>query len=185
MITRLNPRARRDRFGSKINLAPSPARATAVPWLSVILGSLTPLLPFIASAPIVPPVGFMMLLGWRLVRPGLLPLWAGFPLGLFDDLFSGQPLGCGVLLWSLAMLGIEAVEARFPWRNFLLDWLTAGLALALYLMVSALFSGGGGGYARIVLIGPQLLLSILLFPIVARMVARLDRFRLMRVRAIG
>ena len=64
------------------------ARATALPWLTILLGSLTPWLPVIAPAPVLPPFGFLFLLAWRLLRPGLLPLWAGLPLGLFDDLYS-------------------------------------------------------------------------------------------------
>ena len=67
-----------------------------------------------------------MLLGWRMVRPGLLPLWAGAPLGAFDDLVSGQPFGSAILLWSLAMIAIELIETRFPWRGFWQDWFTAG-----------------------------------------------------------
>ncbi len=42
-----------------------------------MLGSLAPLLPIIAAGPVLPPFGFMMLLAWRMVRPGLLPLWIG------------------------------------------------------------------------------------------------------------
>ena len=85
----LNPKSRRDPFGSRINRAHSPAaRLRRCRGLTILLGSLTPWLPVIAPAPVLPPFGFMMLLAWRLLRPGLLPLWAGLPLGLFDDLYS-------------------------------------------------------------------------------------------------
>jgi hypothetical protein len=64
---------------------------------AILFGSLPPWLPIIAPAPVPPPLGFLLLLAWRLLRPGLLPPWAGLPLGLFDDLYSGQPTGSGPL----------------------------------------------------------------------------------------
>ncbi len=184
-MERLHPDARRDPFGSKINRSHSPIIALGVPWVSIMLGSLTPWLPVIAAAPVLPPFGYVFLLAWRLLRPGLLPLWAGLPLGLFDDLYSGQPLGSGVLLFSVTLIVIELIEARFPWRNFWLDWLTAAGLLTAYVALAALVSGGLGGAEQALVIVPQLLLAIVLYPLVARLVAQLDRWRLTRVRRIG
>ena len=184
-MERLNPQSRRDPFGSRINRTQLPLLAYGLPWLTIMLGSLTPWLPVIAPAPVLPPFGYMLLLAWRLLRPGLLPLWAGLPLGLFDDLYSGQPLGSGDLLFSLTLLAIELIELRFPWRTFLLDWLTASAMLVAYIAFAALFSGAALTLVQLTVIVPQLLLSIVLFPIIARMVSFLDRLRLMRVRRIS
>ncbi|MFA7596430.1 MAG: rod shape-determining protein MreD [Novosphingobium sp.] len=184
MIDEYNPRARRDPFGSKINRDHSPVIASSLPWVTIMLGSLCPMLPIIPPAPLFPPAGFMMLLGWRLVRPGLLPPWAGCLLGAFDDLFSGQPFGCAILLWSLSLLAIEALETRFPWRGFMQDWLVAALLIAAYLVSGAILAGNGSAAERIVALPPQLLLSVLLFPIFGRMVSTLDRFRLRRFRTV-
>lgn len=184
-MERLNPQSRRDPFGSRINRTQLPLLAYGLPWLTIMLGSLTPWLPVIAPAPVLPPFGYMLLLAWRLLRPGLLPLWAGLPLGLFDDLYSGQPLGSGILLFSLTLLAIELIELRFPWRTFLLDWLTASAMLVAYIAFAALFSGAALTLVQLTVIVPQLLLSIVLFPIIARMVSFLDRLRLMRVRRIS
>ena len=181
----LHAKARRDPYGSKINRTHLPLLAYGLPWLSILLGSLTPWLPVITPAPVLPPFGLMLLLAWRLLRPGLLPLWAGLPFGLFDDLYSGQPFGSAVLLFSLALLAIELIEIRFPWRNFWLDWLTASAILIVYLVVAAVLSGSALTSMQLAVIAPQLVLSIVLFPVVARLVAQLDRLRLMRVRRIG
>jgi rod shape-determining protein MreD len=181
----LHPRARRDPFGSKINRTHAPLLAYGLPWLTILLGSLTPWLPIISPAPVLPPFGFMMLLAWRLLRPGLLPLWAGLPLGLFDDFYSGQPVGSGVLLFSLTLIAIELIEIRFPWRNFWIDWLTASAILVIYLAIAALFSGAELTLVQLRVIMPQLVLSIVLFPVIARLVAHLDRLRLMRIRRLG
>jgi rod shape-determining protein MreD len=181
----LHPGARRDPFGSKINRTHLPLLAYGLPWLTILLGSLTPWLPIISPAPVLPPLGFAMLLAWRLLRPGLLPLWAGLPLGLFDDFYSGQPVGSGVLLFSLTLIAIELIEIRFPWRNFWIDWLTASAMLIIYLAVAAVLSGAELTFVQLRVILPQLVLSIVLFPVVARLVAHLDRLRLMRVRRLG
>lgn len=184
-MERLNPRARSDVFGRKINRDHSPVLSYGLPWLTILLGSLTPLLPIIAPAPILPPLGYMFLLAWRMSRPGLLPMWAGLPLGLFDDLYSGQPLGSGILLFSLTMIALELIELRFPWRGFWQDWISAALFLAVYLAAAALLSGASITLVQLTLLVPQLLLSIVLFPIIAAMVSLLDRIRLARVRRIG
>ena len=184
-MERLNPNARRDQFGSKINRDHSPVLAYGLPWLTILLASLTPMLPIIASAPLVPPLGYLFLLAWRVLRPGLLPMWAGLPLGLFDDLYSGQPIGSGILLFSLTMIALDLIELRFPWRGFWQDWGVAALFSAAYLMLAALFSGGSLSWIQLPLILPQLLITIMVFPLVAQIVSLLDRMRLTRVRRIG
>jgi rod shape-determining protein MreD len=172
-------------FKKRINRAPSPAVALALPWLSIALASFLPTLPLIASAPVMPPLGFLVLLAWRQVRPGVLPVWAGLPLGLVDDLYSGQPLGSAILLWSLAMLAFDAIEAKFPWRSFLLDWAVAAALAVAYLLLAAIFANLAGGATPLVSLVPQLLATVLLYPLVGRMVAVIDRLRLVRIRTVG
>ena len=178
------PRQLTSYSGKRINRAPSPVLAVGVPWLTVMLASLVPLSPVIASAPVLPPIGFILLLAWRQVRPGLLPVWAGLPLGAFDDQFSGQPFGSGILLWSLAMIVSDLVDMRFPWRNFALEWLVAASLIAASLALGVVFANATGAAATIELILPQLAISILLFPLACRLVARFDRFRLLPFREI-
>lgn len=185
MIDPINPRARRDAFGTKINRDHSTLLAFGVPWLSIMLASLTPLLPIIAPAPILPPLAYMLLLAWRLMRPGLLPSWAGLPLGAFDDLFSGQPFGSGILLFSLTLIGLEMLDARFPWRSFWQDWIVAIGVIAAYLVVAALVSGAHVDRGMLLALVPQFGLAVLMFPIVARVVSMLDRLRLLRVRRLA
>ncbi|MFN3509884.1 MAG: rod shape-determining protein MreD [Tsuneonella troitsensis] len=184
MIAELSNKARSDRYGSKINRTHSPVRAYLVPWLSIVLGSLVALLPVASAVPLVPPLGFLMLLSWRLVRPGLFPVWAGFPLGLFDDMFSGQPFGSAIMLWSATMIAIEILETRFPWRGFFQDWAVSGLLATGYLMIAALFSGGKLGLTMFAVLVPQIVLTLALIPILSRFVSGLDRFRLARVRGL-
>ena len=183
-MERLDPRARSDIYGRRINRAASPWRTRSVPYVTIMLGSLLPVLLIADLMPLSPSFGFLMLLGWRMVRPGLLPLWAGAPLGAFDDLVSGQPFGSAILLWSLALIAIELLETRFPWRGVWQDWFTAGVIGVTYWIVSLLVSGASLTPEMLAAAVPQALLSVLLYPIIARLVAGLDRFRLARARKL-
>ncbi|MBC2669405.1 rod shape-determining protein MreD [Novosphingobium piscinae] len=168
-----------------INRVHSPLLARAVPWLTVALASVVQTLPFIASAPVAPPLGFMVLLGWRQLNPGLLPVWAGLPLGLIDDLYSGQPMGAAMFLWSVAMISLDLIEQRFPWRSYLLDWAVAAGFMTGYLVLAGIIAVPPGSLPLIRVLGPQLVLAILIFPLVERFIALCDRLRLLRFRSIS
>jgi rod shape-determining protein MreD len=170
---------------SRLNRAPWPVVAYLTPWLSIALASVAPGWPVIASFPLMPPLGFLMLLGWRQLHPGLLPVWAGLPLGLCDDLVSGQPVGCAVLLWSAAMLGLEAIELRWPWRNFLVEWSVASVLIAAYLVIAGFVANGITRIDWLMVIPLQIMVSILVYPLVGRLVAWLDRVRLTPFRTFG
>ncbi len=186
MIDRLDPPVQHRAYGrGGINRVTSPWRAKSVPYISIMIGSLLPLYALADVMPIVPPVGFLIFLGWRMMRPGLMPLWAGVPLGAFDDLFSGQPFGSAILLWSVTMITIEIIETRFHLRGFWKYWFTAGLAIVLYLVAAMVVSGARLDLPLILAVIPQIAVSVLLYPLFARLIARLDRFRLSRSRRIG
>jgi rod shape-determining protein MreD len=161
----------------RINRAPWPLLAVGLPWLSIMVASLLTFSPIVASAPVAPPLGFLVFLAWRILRPSLLPLWAGLPLGAWDDLFSGQPFGCAILLWSVTMLAMEDIDARFLWRGFSQDWLVATALTTAYVLLSAAFAGIAAHFPLPLVVGPQLLFSIVLFPVVVSAVAVLDRIR--------
>lgn len=174
-----------NRLSRRISRAPSPLIAYAAPWATVALASCLPGWPLIAMAPIMPPLGFMTLLAWRQLRPGLLPVWAGAVLGLVDDLFSGAPFGAAMMLWSITMIVMDVIEARFPWRNFLTDWLVAGVFIIAYLALGWVIAGRSGGMIPPALIVPQGLAALVAYPMVGRTVGLIDRWRLMRFRVLG
>ncbi|GGB97710.1 hypothetical protein GCM10011494_15220 [Novosphingobium endophyticum] len=163
---------------SRINRVPSPLVAHSLPWLTIMLASVLPGWIVIASAPVLPPLGFLMFVSWRQLRPGLLPIWAGLPLGIVDDLYSGQPFGSAVLLWSLAAIVLEVVEARLPWRNFLTEWLVAIGLIVAYIVFSLVLANVAGASSSLHVIVPQMVISILSFPLVGLIVAKVDRIRL-------
>ena len=159
----------------------SPLRMRGTPILSVMFASLIPSIqPMVSVSPAVPPLGLLMLLAWRLLRPDMWPLWIGLPLGLFDDLVTGHPVGTAMALWTLSMIAIESARLRLLWRDYVQDWLIAVVALICVITMSWLFmhiiagSAGSPGCPR----RRQMVGSILLFPLAARGSAALDRWRL-------
>jgi rod shape-determining protein MreD len=169
-------------LGRRSPFAPPPGafERQAVPIGSVMIASLAPLLPVIATAPVLPPLGLMVLLGWRLLRDDLWPVWIALPLGLFDDIFSGQPLGSAMALWTLCFLAIDLIDSRFVWRDHWQDWGIAALAIAAELGLALCIAHLTGGAMPFILLLPQIAVAVLLFPMIARLCAMLDRLRLAR-----
>lgn len=163
---------------SRIGRAPSQTQRQAVPILSTMLGSLTPIVPVIATAPTMPPWGLLVLLAWRMLHRNLWPVWMGLPLGLFDDLFSGQPLGSSMMLWTLALLGLDLLDRRMLWRDFRQEWIIAGGIVTAVTLLQLTIAHLTGGATSPLYILPQILVSILAFPLVARVCAVLDDWRL-------
>ncbi|MEK6542282.1 MAG: rod shape-determining protein MreD [Pseudomonadota bacterium] len=154
-----------------------PVKMRLVPTLSVLVASALVTLPFDAAFPMLPPLGFMMLISWRMLRADIWPIWIGIPLGLFDDLVSGQPVGSAVALWTVAMLAMEAIDRRIVWRDFGIDWLLAATALFVYLLAGALLARAGDMMQILQLIFPQLAWSAMLLPPAMRVAAMLDGWR--------
>lgn len=156
-----------------------PARAWIVPVISTIAGSaVAALLPYVALSPSLPPLGLLMLLGWRLLRPELWRVWVALPLGLADDLLNGRPPGSAMTVWTLLFLLLDMVDSRLLWRDHWQDWLLAAVSIALAIAggwAITAFQGGGG---TIWLVIPQILVTIFCFPAAERLCAALDRWRL-------
>ncbi len=166
--------------GSNTEVAIRDLRRRYVPLVSTIAAMLMSLLPIVASALWVPNIGFLVLLTWRLMRPEIWSAQVALALGLAGDLISGAPLGQSMLLWTLIFLGLDYADSLLGVRDYWLDWLLAAAAI--------LFHSAGvwyialllGAKVSIWLMVPQLCLAILAYPLAARIVLRLDRWRLMR-----
>lgn len=165
--------------GPRLGRYPSRFRLEGTPVITVMLGSMATALPIVAQSPVLPPFGLLLLLSWRLLRPELWHAWVALPLGLFDDLLSGQPLGSAMFLWTVTLIGIEVADQRLLWRDYWHDWLIAGIAVIFCLTGGLMFARLTGGGGTLMLIVPQMLWSALLYPFVARQCAWLDRWRVM------
>jgi rod shape-determining protein MreD len=155
---------------------PLPLGARLVPAISVVAASLLTLWPVIVEFPVLPPAGLMMLLGWRLLQPESMPIWAPLPLGLIDDLVSGQPFGAAMLFWTISFIAIDTIDQRLIARDFWQDWLLASAAIAGYLLFSRLIATPMDAHVDMILL-VQIIISIMLYPVAAQLVGVLDRRR--------
>ncbi|GAA0742076.1 rod shape-determining protein MreD [Sphingomonas sp. ABOLD] len=157
-----------------LGVPPPRPRARWLAPLSIALASLVTIVPVIATVPFLPPFGLLMLLGWRLLRPDALRVWAAAPLGLFDDLLSGQPFGSAMFLWMACMLIIDVLETRIVWRNFWQDWLIAAGATGFVLIAGRFLASPISAKVDAALL-LQAGASAMLFPLASRLCAWLDR----------
>lgn len=167
------------RYPSRIGRRRTRLHLWGTPVLSVMFASMVvPMLPIVAKSPIMPPLGLMVLIAWRVLRPDIWPVWIGVPLGLFDDVMCGQPIGSAILIWTVILLALEMEGQRHFWRDYWHGWIIASLALTFGVLAdwSIVRLSGQGGPVMLVL--PQLICSIGLFPFVVRICAVLDRWRL-------
>jgi rod shape-determining protein MreD len=151
-------------------------RARMIPIASVVIGSLLTIVPIVATFPVLPPLGLMSLLGWRLLRPDAVRIWAPLPFGLFDDLVSGQPLGSAILLWTISFLVIDLLDQRLMSRDFWQDWVLAAGAISFCLIIGRLIATPLEAHVDTLLLF-QVIAAVLLYPFVARIIAWLDRKR--------
>lgn len=152
--------------------------ARAIPAVSVAAASLLPLLPIVAEVGWFPETGFLLLLAWRLLRSDVIPAWWAAPLGLWNDLVLGLPIGLSVATWVAAMILLDLLDRRTMWRDYWLEWLLAAALLALSSLARREVDGAMGADYPLAVAVPPLVISILAFPVAAFVASALDRWRL-------
>jgi rod shape-determining protein MreD len=166
--------------GSNRDVALLGFRRQAVPIGSTLAAALLALLPIVASWPVLPDFAFLVLLAWRLLRPEMWPAHVALPLGLFNDLVAGLPIGQSMALWTLTFLILDLVDSRVGWRDYWMDWLFAAAAILGYSAAGWYVAKLMGSRTPYDVMLPQLGLSVFAYPLVARFVVALDRWRLSR-----
>jgi rod shape-determining protein MreD len=99
---------------------------------------------------------------------------APVPLGLVDDMMSGQPLGSAMLLWTLCFIIIDILDTRLVWRDFWQDWLIAAGAAGFCLIAGRLLATSFTAHVDTALL-LQILVCAALFPLVSSFCGWLDR----------
>ena len=165
---------------SEAEVAIGDLRRRFVPLLSTIAAILLALLPIVASAPLLPDFGFLALVTWRLLRPEIWTPRTALALGLLSDLVAGHPLGQSMLLWTAAFLAFDLIDSRLGFRDYWMDWLIASGALILHTVGAWYIALLMGSEVRFPVMVPQIFLAILAYPLAARLVLALDRWRLAR-----
>ncbi|MDP8914361.1 MAG: rod shape-determining protein MreD [Pseudomonadota bacterium] len=162
------------------DMAMKQVRRRYVPVASTVAAIMIVLLPVVLSAPLIPDFGYLFLIAWRLLRPEMWTARTALPLGFLSDLVSGHPVGLSMALWTMTFLILDFIESRAVFRDYWLDWLLASLLILFYTAGSWLAARLMGSQAAFGVLWPQIALSILFYPVVARIVVALDRWRLTR-----
>lgn len=154
--------------------------ARAIPALSVAAASLLSLLPIVAEVGWMPDTGFLLLLAWRLLRGDVIPAWWAAPLGLWNDLVLGLPIGLSVATWTGAMILLDLSDRRTMWRDYWVEWLLAAALLTAAELIRRQVDAAMGAPYPLTTILPPLAIAILCFPLAAWTASALDRWRLGR-----
>lgn len=155
-------------------------RRQYVPVTTTLAASLLSLLPLVANAPVSPDMGFMVLISWRLLRPEMWTARTALVLGLFNDLVAGHPIGQSMGLWTLTFLILDVVDSRAIYRDYWMDWLLAAVLILLYAYGGWFIANLLGSKSEFGIMWPQVGLSILAYPVIARLIVAIDRWRLSR-----
>jgi rod shape-determining protein MreD len=155
-------------------------RRAWVPIASTLAASLLDLLPIVGTTPLVPDFAYLVLIAWRLLRPEMWAAQVALPLGFANDLVAGHPLGQSMALWTLTFLALDLIDSRAGWRDYWMDWIFASLAILFYTAAMWEIARLMGSRIEMAVLGPQLALSVVSYPLVARLIVALDRWRLSR-----
>jgi len=163
----------------RINQGPR-TLAEYLPAASVVIASLLSALPIVTTTGWYPDFGFIALLAWRLLRSDPWPAWWAAPLGFVNDLFTGLPIGFSVALWSATMLALDLIDRRTIWRDYWIEWVLAAMFLLMHDWFEWLLAGIVGAGVPFTSVIPSIAIAILIFPVVAWLISRIDRWRLGR-----
>jgi rod shape-determining protein MreD len=73
---------------------------------------------------------------------------------------------------------VEIIDSRAIWRDHIQDWLIASLSIIAVLLGGLWVASLAHAVPDAIVLLPQMTLSILLYPLVVRICARLDSWRL-------
>ena len=166
--------------GSSGEVAIRDLRRRFVPVGSTLAASLLALLPIVASRPLVPEIALLVVIAWRLLRPEIWPAWMALPLGLFNDLVAGHPIGQSMAFWTILFLACDYIDSRLGFRDYWMDWLIAAAAILFHTAAAWYVAMLMGAVMDFAVLLPQLGVTILVYPLAARIVLALDRWRLSR-----
>lgn len=163
----------------RIGAGPTPF-AAFIPAASVVAASFLAALPVVSMSGWFPDFGFLVLIAWRLLRSDPWPAWWAAPLGLVNDMFTGQPIGFSIALWSATMLALDLIDRRTMWRDYWIEWGLAAVFLFIHEWLEWQIAAATGAVVPFTRVLPPVLVATFTFPLVAWVVSRIDQWRLGR-----
>ena len=154
--------------------------ATLIPAATVVFASLLSALPIVSMGGWFPDFGYLALLSWQLLRSDPWPPWWAAPLGFVNDLFTGNPIGFSIALWSATMFALDLIDRRTMWRDYWIEWGLAAVLLGISEYFQWRIAAAVGARVPMKEIVPPLIISVCVFPLAAWLVSRVDTWRLGR-----
>ncbi|QDP18687.1 rod shape-determining protein MreD [Sphingomonas xanthus] len=173
----------RSALGSKsarLNRGPRPG-AEYWPAATVMVGALLSLLPIVSATGWWPDFGLQLLVAWRLLRADAWPAWWAAPMGLANDLILGNPIGLSMVFWPAIMIAMDILDRRTMWRDYWVEWAIAALFLAMVELAQWQAAAMLGAPVPLKsTAAPAIIVAVLVFPVTALIVTKIDRWRLGR-----
>lgn len=141
--------------------------------------------PLFVSMPIMPNFVLLGVLVWASFQPGLMPAWLAFVLGAASDLLFGSPLGVNATLLPTVVVFVRLVELRVAAHSYARDWLFASLIVAAAAVVEWQLLALAGVSGPLTPLLAQAFVTVLAYPAVVALFARIQRRIQRRLQANG
>lgn len=146
-----------------------------VPAGTILLSTLLMMLPVPLAWAVMPHLALLFLIIWSSIQPRLIPAWAAFLMGLFADFLFGIPMGVWAVLFPAAVIAVRLAEARVEGHNLAVDWAFAAFLLVVAQLLAWQLLGFVGRAPALWPMLAQAGVSILAYPMVTSIVARIQR----------
>ncbi|MEK9724877.1 MAG: rod shape-determining protein MreD [Rhodospirillaceae bacterium] len=133
-------------------------------------------------ARVMPVLALIAIYHWGVYRSELLPVYAVFLIGFFQDALSGAPMGVHTVVFVMAYSVVLAQHRFFFGKSFVVVWLgfvlvSAGASLLMWMLVSAFNGAAVDPYA----VALQYALGVGCYPVIAYLLSRWQRAFLQQV----
>jgi len=148
------------------------------PFILAILLILIVRLPFRSDGlgMVIPHVSLIFVYYWTIHKPGLLPLWAVFVLGLLEDLLNGGTVGASSLILVLLASFLPDQRRFFVNRPFVEIWMGFMVISIGTFILFWLFSSFHVGFMLPISASlTQMLVTIAMYPILSWVFGRYER----------
>ncbi len=150
-------------FWNQLDLVARSLSPMAITLLLVMVSVLPMHIPFFGM--VSPVLSLMAVYYWSVFRPDLMPSFAVFGAGLFQDILSGTPLGVFALVFMLVRVAVVSRQKLFTGNSFVAMWWVFMLVAA----GSLVLVWGLASLLNMTLISPlgvafQVFLTFALFP---------------------
>lgn len=146
----------------------------------VLLGAVPFQVPGLAR--IMPLFSLIAIFHWGVYRSELLPVYAVFCIGFFQDALSGAPMGVHTVVYVLAYVAVLAQRRFFAGKSFYVVWLGFGLVSAgATMIIWGLASAMNGALIDPRAVAGQYALGVGCYPLIAYLFSRWQRAFLQQV----